>query len=130
MAPDEVRMLDNRYAILLIRGEPPVLDLKYDLTRHPAYPLTALGGGKPYDPGTGEAMAGSLAFAPKLEGDFDEQGRFALRKKDGEGKVRETRLPEIPRPAVLFFVGEDAEPANPEDEWELGLPPWPQAAKN
>lgn len=31
MTPDEVRLLDNRYAILFIRGERPVLDLKYDL---------------------------------------------------------------------------------------------------
>jgi len=46
--PDEVRQLDNRYAILFIRGAKPVLDLKYDLTRHPAVRYTMDGGGQPY----------------------------------------------------------------------------------
>lgn len=35
MTPAEVRMLDNRYAILFIRGERPVIDLKYDILKHP-----------------------------------------------------------------------------------------------
>ena len=40
LAPDEVRMLDNRYGILFIRGEKPVVDLKYDLLKHPNIKLT------------------------------------------------------------------------------------------
>ena len=36
LTPDEVRGLDNRYAILFIRGAKPVMDLKYELTQHPA----------------------------------------------------------------------------------------------
>lgn len=43
LTPDEVRMLDNRYAILFIRGELPVMDLKYDILKHPAVDLTADG---------------------------------------------------------------------------------------
>lgn len=39
MTPDEVRMLDNRYAILFIRGERPILDQKYVLSQHPDYHL-------------------------------------------------------------------------------------------
>ncbi len=35
LTPDEVRMLDNRYAILFIRGEPPIMDLKYDIIKAP-----------------------------------------------------------------------------------------------
>jgi len=35
LTPDEVRMLDNRYALLFVRGELPVKDDKYDLMRHP-----------------------------------------------------------------------------------------------
>lgn len=31
MTPDEIRRLDNRYALLFIRGERPVRDLKYDI---------------------------------------------------------------------------------------------------
>ena len=48
LTPDEVRRLDNRYAILLIRGAGPVMDLKYDLMKHPAVRHTSLDGGAPY----------------------------------------------------------------------------------
>lgn len=48
MTPDEVRMLDNKYAILFIRGERPILDFKYDIFKHPKFQLTEDGGAKPY----------------------------------------------------------------------------------
>ena len=48
LTPDEVRMLDNRLALVLIRGEAPVIDAKYDLTRHPNIKRTADGGAAPY----------------------------------------------------------------------------------
>ncbi len=48
LTPDEVRKLDNRYAILFIRGAPPVMDLKYELTQHPAIRYTNNGGGPAY----------------------------------------------------------------------------------
>lgn len=48
MTPDEIRLLDNRYSLLLIRGEPPILDLKYDLNRHPNIRYTTYGSGEPY----------------------------------------------------------------------------------
>ena len=48
MTPDEVRRLDNRYAIVLLRGEDPVIDEKYDLLRHPNLKLTEDGGAAPY----------------------------------------------------------------------------------
>lgn len=43
MTPDEVRMLYNRYALLFIRGERPVMDLKYDILKHPSVRLTTDG---------------------------------------------------------------------------------------
>lgn len=43
MMPDEVRLLDNRYAILFIRGERPIKDFKYDILKHPNVSLTADG---------------------------------------------------------------------------------------
>ena len=46
--PDEVRMLDNRYALLFIRGERAVQDGKYDLLHHPNIRFTADGGTPPY----------------------------------------------------------------------------------
>ena len=48
MTPDEVRMLDNKYCILFIRGERPILDLKYNIRRHPNFALTEDGGAEPY----------------------------------------------------------------------------------
>ena len=48
LTPDEVRQLDNRYAVLFIRGAKPVMDLKYDLMRHPAVRYTSDGRGAPY----------------------------------------------------------------------------------
>ena len=48
LTPDEVRMLDNKYAIVFIRGERPVLDLKYDILSHPNIKLGTDGGAKPY----------------------------------------------------------------------------------
>jgi type IV secretion system protein VirD4 len=48
LTADEVRLLDNRYALLFIRGERPVLDEKYEITRHPNLALTVDGGAEPY----------------------------------------------------------------------------------
>lgn len=48
MTPDEVRMLDNAKAIVLIRGEPPVIDDKYDILKHPNLRETEDGGAAPY----------------------------------------------------------------------------------
>ena len=48
MTPDEVRQLDNRYALLFIRGERPVMDLKYNLLKHPNLALTTDGGAAAY----------------------------------------------------------------------------------
>ena len=48
MTPDEIRQMDNRYSLLLIRGERPVLDLKYDLNQHPNIKYTTYGQGKAY----------------------------------------------------------------------------------
>ena len=45
---DEIRMLDNRYALLFIRGEHPIQDEKYDILRHPNIKLTTDGGMRPY----------------------------------------------------------------------------------
>ena len=48
LTPDEVRMLDNRLSIILIRGEAPVIDAKFDLDRHPNIKLTGDGEAAPY----------------------------------------------------------------------------------
>ena len=48
MTPDEVRRLDNKNAIVLIRGEKPVIDEKYDILKHPNIYRTEDGGAPPY----------------------------------------------------------------------------------
>lgn len=58
MTPDEVRMMDNRFALLFIRGERPIQDLKYDILKHPSVALTTDGKAPPYEHGgTGLAVA-------------------------------------------------------------------------
>ncbi len=48
LTPDEIRRMDNKNALLFIRGEPPIIDRKYDLMKHPYIKLTEDGGAPPY----------------------------------------------------------------------------------
>lgn len=48
LTPDEVRLLNNDYGLLFIRGERPIMDKKYDLLKHPKIKETADGNQKPY----------------------------------------------------------------------------------
>ncbi len=63
LTPDEVRMLDNRYALLFIRGERPVMDEKYDILKHPNIALTEDGGAASYEHGGTENAVATLSFA-------------------------------------------------------------------
>lgn len=65
LTPDEVRMLDNRKAILFVRGERPMLDDKYDLMRHPNIRLTEDGGAPPYDYTLARDARNDLALSPE-----------------------------------------------------------------
>lgn len=104
MTPDEVRMLDNRYALLFIRGERPVMDLKYNILKHPNIRLSADGGAEPYDHTRPDYSIGSVEFDKevlKLEpfelteeiGDFailtEEEIEEILNKKTEEKKHEE-----------------------------------------
>ena len=66
MTPDEVRMLDNKYALLFIRGERPVQDLKYDILKHPNVKLTTDGGAEPYRHGEDTRSIASIRFDAAL----------------------------------------------------------------
>ncbi len=59
---DEVRMLDNRKALLFIRGERPIMDDKYDILRHPNVALTTDGKAEPYQHGGTENAVASVAL--------------------------------------------------------------------
>ena len=87
---DEVRMLDNRYALLFIRGERPIQDEKYDILHHPNLNLTADGGMPPYMHGQAP-----LAFDPGevlLSGEYSdyealsEEEIFKLYNNESEEK--------------------------------------------
>ena len=52
LTPDEVRLLNNDYGLLFIRGELPIMDKKYDLLKHPNINETTDGKQKPYIHGT------------------------------------------------------------------------------
>lgn len=83
MTPDEVRMMDNKYALLFIRGERPIMDLKYDILKHPNIKLSADGGAEPYEHARPNYSVGSVSFDSsvlKME-PFeltDEVGDFAI----------------------------------------------------
>lgn len=48
LTADEVRLLNNNYGLLFIKGERPVKDKKYDLLKHPNIKQTLDGGCEPY----------------------------------------------------------------------------------
>ncbi len=48
LTADEVRLLDNEYAILFIRGEKAVMDKKYNILKHRNIKLTEDGGAESY----------------------------------------------------------------------------------
>ena len=62
MTADEVRMLDNQYALLFIRGERPIIDKKYNTFKHPNIKLTEDGGYKPYIHGKIENSVAKITF--------------------------------------------------------------------
>ncbi len=83
MTPDEVRMLDNKYALLFIRGERPIMDLKYDIMRHPNVELTADGNGEAYEHGKKHYNYASIRFdrdllSEKCNADADETSDYAI----------------------------------------------------
>ena len=106
MTPDEVRLLDNRDALLFVRGERPVMDLKYDLLRHPNIPWTTDGGGEAFrhgedslsiasvsleniDPGDAEVIdAGKKDYLIFTEEELEEMINQKLEEKQNEEQKR------------------------------------------
>ena len=66
MTPDEVRMLDNQYALLFIRGERPIKDFKYDILKHPNVRYTTDGGAPAYKHGEDTRSFATVSFSPEL----------------------------------------------------------------
>ena len=61
MTADEVRMIDNKYALLFIRGERPIIDLKYDVLKHPNVSMTSIGGRKAYVHGNSDLAIATIS---------------------------------------------------------------------
>ena len=64
LTPDEVRLLDNNYALLFIRGERPIKDFKFNLKEHFNSSHTPIGNKnvKPYIHGGTENAIASITF--------------------------------------------------------------------
>ena len=60
MDASELRMLDNKKALLFIRGEPPLKDFKYDILNHPNVKYTPDGDGEPYEHGKAPNAVASM----------------------------------------------------------------------
>lgn len=60
LTPDEVRMLDNKFALLFIRGERPIKDFKFDILKHPNVSFTTDGKAEPYIHGFDDYSIGDL----------------------------------------------------------------------
>ena len=60
MDASELRMLDNKKALLFIRGEPPIKDFKYDILNHPNVKYTPDGEGEPYEHGKANNVVASM----------------------------------------------------------------------
>ena len=60
MDASELRMLDNKKALLFIRGEPPLKDFKYDILNHPNVKYTPDGEGEPYEHGKAPNAVASM----------------------------------------------------------------------
>lgn len=71
LTPDEVRMLDNRYALLFLRGEHAVRDEKYDILRHPNLRLTVDGGAPAYLHGALEHALDWRTLPLEPDGDYE-----------------------------------------------------------
>lgn len=67
---DEIRMLNNRYALLFIRGERAIQDEKYDILRHPNVKQTIDGGAPPYI--HGQAPKAFELSDVLLDGDYED----------------------------------------------------------
>ena len=67
MTPDEVRMLENKYAILFIRGEEPIIDEKYNTFKHPNFKYTEDGHYKSYLHGKTENAVASISLDTDIE---------------------------------------------------------------
>lgn len=97
MTPDEVRRLDNRDALVFIRGERPVIDRKFTLENHPNFRLSADGGATPYRHGEDTHSIAALSVyrdnTPQPEADSGEHDIVILFSEELEEKFKQMEEP-------------------------------------
>ena len=82
--PDEVRELANEKSILMIRGEKPVIDEKYDILKHPNIKLITDGGAKIYEHGLETGV--KLSFEKIKENEsIDDMKKIDIKKLSSLG---------------------------------------------
>ena len=87
LTPDEVRLLDNNFALLFIRGERPIKDFKFNLKEHFNSEYTPIGNKNipPYIHGGTENAIGTLTFdIDNLQIDTKEIENINLKELDIE----------------------------------------------
>lgn len=77
LMPDEVRMINNKECILFIRGERPIIDLKFDIKKHPNINFTPDGNGKNYYHGMTSESIGEINISL-----IDENTKFSEIEKN------------------------------------------------
>jgi len=77
LTSDEVRLLDNKYALLFIRGERAIKDYKYDILKHPNIADTTDGGNKAYIHGVDNTSVASIVIETKGNNEEFEKLEFA-----------------------------------------------------
>lgn len=82
MTPDEVRLLDNKYALLFIRGERPIKDFKYNILKHPNIQYTLDGKEKAYMHGESNNSVASV----KLENISINTKEINMEKSENENQ--------------------------------------------
>ena len=95
LTPDEVRILDNRYALLFVRGERPIMDFKYDILKHPDVALTADGRAEPYNHGEVKNAIATITLE-----------KMVRTNKDSDESIESSQEPESP---YALFSEEDLE---------------------
>lgn len=97
LTADEVRLLDNDYVLLFIRGERPIFDKKYDILKHPNVEYTKDGSAEAYQHGLIRHNIENWQditltdYEYELYSEQDLQEYFALQeKKEKEGNQYET----------------------------------------
>jgi type IV secretory pathway TraG/TraD family ATPase VirD4 len=110
MTPDEVRKLDNSYALLFIRGERPIMDEKYDIMRHHNLSHTADGNGKIYD--HGESVHSVMTIEPISYDETPKKRKTPVvkPKEQPQDKNQSNQTEESEPDSILMFMsGEDLE---------------------